>query len=51
MNLLDILVKRRYVLRGGMTDKQKQYAVDRFQEDENCMVFIGQIKAAGVGLT
>ena len=38
-------------LRGGMTDKQKQLAVDRFQEDDNCMVFIGQIKAAGVGIT
>ncbi len=38
-------------VRGGMTDKQKQMSVDRFQEDDSCMVFVGQIKAAGVGLT
>jgi SWI/SNF-related matrix-associated actin-dependent regulator 1 of chromatin subfamily A len=34
-----------------MSDKQKQMSVDRFQEDDSCMVFVGQIKAAGVGLT
>ena len=44
-------VNKAVCVRGGMTDKQKQHSVDRFQEDDSCMVFIGQIKAAGVGLT
>ncbi|MCD8197832.1 MAG: DEAD/DEAH box helicase [Lachnospiraceae bacterium] len=37
------------VIRGGVTDRQAE--VDRFQEDEVCMVFVGQIAAAGLGLT
>ena len=43
--------KKAVCVRGGMSDKQKQNSVDKFQEDDSCMVFIGQIKAAGVGLT
>jgi len=38
-------------VRGGMSDSKKQASVDRFQEDDSCKVFVGQIKAAGVGLT
>lgn len=36
---------------GKCNAKQKQEAVDTFQNDENCRVFIGQNKASSVGLT
>jgi SWI/SNF-related matrix-associated actin-dependent regulator 1 of chromatin subfamily A len=38
-------------LDGKMSKIQRQDAVDRFQEDEKVKVFVGNIKAAGVGIT
>lgn len=38
-------------LDGQMSKVQRQDAVDRFQEDEKVKVFVGNIKAAGVGIT
>lgn len=39
------------VIRGGMTDDDKQGNVDRFQTDDKQRVIACSIKAAGVGLT
>lgn len=39
------------VLRGGEDARVKQEAVNRFQNDPECKIFIGSIMAAGVGLT
>lgn len=38
-------------LDGQMSKVQRQNSVDRFQEDEKIKVFVGNIKAAGVGIT
>ena len=38
-------------LDGRTKEKERQNAVDKFQNDDKIKVFVGQIKAAGVGLT
>jgi SWI/SNF-related matrix-associated actin-dependent regulator 1 of chromatin subfamily A len=42
---------RAVVLTGETPMAERQAAVDRFQSDPSCAVFIGSITAAGVGLT
>ncbi len=39
------------VIWGGTPVMKRQAQVDKFQEDESCRVFVGNIHAAGVGLT
>jgi len=36
---------------GSMSKPERQHSVDSFQENEKVKVFVGNIKAAGVGLT
>jgi SWI/SNF-related matrix-associated actin-dependent regulator 1 of chromatin subfamily A len=38
-------------LDGSMSKAERQFAVDQFQENEKITVFVGNIKAAGVGIT
>lgn len=38
-------------LDGSMSKQERQFSVDQFQENEKVMVFVGNIKAAGVGIT
>lgn len=50
-NQLTALKMQPVRLYGGMTQEDKNKAVETFQLDRNCRVFIGSITAAGVGLT
>lgn len=43
--------KNSVYLDGSCSPKQRQESVDRFQNDDNVKVFIGNMKAAGVGIT
>ncbi len=43
--------KKAVKLDGSMSKIQKQDSVDRFQNDDKVMVFVGNIKASGVGIT
>jgi SWI/SNF-related matrix-associated actin-dependent regulator of chromatin subfamily A-like protein 1 len=38
-------------LDGSMTQHQRQYSVDQFQENDKIKVFVGNIKASGTGIT
>ena len=38
-------------LDGSMSKPERQFAVDQFQENDKVKVFVGNIKAAGVGIT
>jgi SWI/SNF-related matrix-associated actin-dependent regulator 1 of chromatin subfamily A len=43
--------KQAVYLDGSCNKVQRQYAVDQFQDNEKIKVFVGNLKAAGVGLT
>lgn len=48
----ELLLERKIgyaVVHGGIMDREKQ--IQRFQHDDNCRVFVGQIAAAGLGIT
>lgn len=52
--LRDFLVRKgihAVLVEGGMTDNARDHYVRQFQSDPSCRVFIGNIRAAGTGLT
>lgn len=51
-DIQNLLIKKKIahsVICGGITNRDEQ--IKNFQEDPNCMVFVGQIAAAGLGIT
>lgn len=49
--IADHFGKQAVRLDGSTGKPQRQYAVDQFQENEKINVFVGNVKAAGVGIT
>ena len=49
--IADHFGKQAVRLDGSTSKIQRQYAVDQFQENDKVKVFVGNMKAAGVGLT
>jgi superfamily II DNA or RNA helicase len=49
--LVDEFGKSCVSIDGRTTNEDRQAAVDRFQSDPSCTVFVGTIRAAGVGIT
>ena len=53
LNAIEALLRKKKidfaVVRGGVKDRSEEVA--RFQNDPDCMVFVGQIAAAGLGIT
>ena len=49
--IADHFGKQAVRLDGSTSKPQRQYAVDQFQENEKVKVFVGNLRAAGVGIT
>jgi SWI/SNF-related matrix-associated actin-dependent regulator 1 of chromatin subfamily A len=52
---IEIITKRyehtQVTVDGSVIGKKRQWAVDKFQKNKDCRVFIGNIHAAGIGIT
>jgi SNF2 family DNA or RNA helicase len=49
--IADHFGKQAVKLDGSTSKPQRQYSVDQFQDNEKIKVFVGNVKAAGVGIT